>query len=517
MLRKLRIRARLLLGFGSLLAGALVVVALSIFGLRVAQQGITGIIDKLIPMTAVVKNAHIHLLECRALGLRMAASATSADRFSKASSQWQSLQDQSDKDLANFEQMPISEAQKERLKRFRLAMIEYRKGMNLMIERQKDGGYKSTDAAFTDLQAAEDAGLVTMIDIVSNVDQVMKERSQTVFDKVGSVIRSILVAVVAACALMLVVGIAMALRTSRSIVLPLQDAERFAKQIASGDFTARFDSQGVDEAAHMMAALQDMQGKLSAIVARVREVAENIRMASAEVAGGNLDLSARTEHQAGTLQQTAAAMVELSENVRHNADNAKVAKQRASQANQIATQGGQAVGQVVETMKGIHDSSSRIADIIGVIDGIAFQTNILALNAAVEAARAGEQGRGFAVVASEVRSLAGRSAQAAREIKTLISTSVDRVAQGTTLVDKAGATIESAVQGIDQLDQLVGEISVASAEQSAGVSQMGHAITSMDNITQQNAALVEQLSAAAASLNEQAMKLAHEFEIFKLP
>jgi methyl-accepting chemotaxis protein len=242
-----------------------------------------------------------------------------------------------------------------------------------------------------------------------------------------------------------------------------------------------------------------------------------VATASAEIAQGNNDLSARTESQASALEQTSAAMEQLGATVVQNADSAAQANQLARNASSVAVQGGQVVGQVVETMKGINDSSRKIADIISVIDGIAFQTNILALNAAVEAARAGEQGRGFAVVASEVRSLAGRSAEAAKEIKGLIIDSVRRVEQGSALVDRAGVTMTEVVNAIKRVTDLVGEISSASKEQSIGVAQVGEAITQMDQATQQNAALVEEMAAAASSLKSQASDLVGTVELFKLP
>ncbi|WP_099658675.1 methyl-accepting chemotaxis protein [Acidovorax sp. 56] len=262
--------------------------------------------------------------------------------------------------------------------------------------------------------------------------------------------------------------------------------------------------------------LQSTLARMNTAVASVREATANLQMASSEIAHGNHDLSNRTEQQASALEETAASMEELGSTVRQNADNARTANQLAMSASTVATQGGEVVAEVVETMKGINASSNKIADIISVIDGIAFQTNILALNAAVEAARAGEQGRGFAVVATEVRNLAGRSAEAAKEIKSLIMASVERVEQGTLLVDKAGSTMTEVVTAIRRVTDIMGEISAASSEQSAGVGQVGEAVTQMDQATQQNAALVEEMAAAASSLNGQAGELVNAVAVFKL-
>jgi PAS domain S-box-containing protein len=302
----------------------------------------------------------------------------------------------------------------------------------------------------------------------------------------------------------------------RAINHPLRVALSMSKQIAAGDLTGKAQGTGRDEIGQLLFGLTVMKNSLLSIVADVREGIESINVASREIAAGNTDLSARTEQQAASLEQTASSMEQLTATVKQNADNARQASAMAVNASEIAERGGQVVGNVVETMQGISTSSHKIVDIISVIEGIAFQTNILALNAAVEAARAGEQGRGFAVVAGEVRTLAQRSAAAAKEIKVLIEDSVGRVENGSALVEKAGQTMDEIVQAVKRVTDIMGEISAASAEQSSGIEQVNRAVTQMDEVTQQNAALVEEAAAAAGSLEDQAHRLRDAVAVFRV-
>jgi methyl-accepting chemotaxis protein len=311
-------------------------------------------------------------------------------------------------------------------------------------------------------------------------------------------------------------GVLIAWLATRSITRPVNQAVKIAQTVASGDLTSRIEVTTKDETGQLMQALKDMNGSLQKIVGEVRMGTDTIATASSQIAAGNLDLSSRTEQQASSLEETASSMEELTSTVKQNGDNARQANQLAVSASDVAIKGGAVVAQVVDTMGSINESARKIVDIIGVIDGIAFQTNILALNAAVEAARAGEQGRGFAVVASEVRNLAQRSAAAAKDIKTLIGDSVEKVDAGSKLVNQAGATMSEIVASVKRVTDIMGEITAAGREQEAGISQINQAITEMDTVTQQNAALVEEAAAAAASLQEQAAALAGVAAGFKL-
>ena len=311
-------------------------------------------------------------------------------------------------------------------------------------------------------------------------------------------------------------GVAAAVFITRSITTPIQKAVRLAETVAEGDLTAQIEVSGKDEAAQLLQALKHMNERLVEVVSKVRQSSDSIATGSTQIAAGTVDLSQRTEEQASNLEETAASMEQLTSTVRTNAETAHQASELASSAAKAATAGGAVVQQVIATMDGISQSSKKIADIIGVIDGIAFQTNILALNAAVEAARAGEQGRGFAVVASEVRALAQRSAEAAKEIKQLINDSVEKVDAGSAQVNQAGRSMDEIVTQVERVNRLIGDISSATAEQSSGINQVGDAVNQLDQVTQQNAALVEESAAAADSLKHQAAQLIEAVSVFKL-
>jgi methyl-accepting chemotaxis protein len=364
----------------------------------------------------------------------------------------------------------------------------------------------------TQLQPAE-ADYLNRLDALANFQgELMNQAGENVEGTVSAA--KTMIVVISAIATVL--GVLINILTTRSIVTPVRQAVQVAQTVAAGDLTSRIEAESRDEMGQLLDSLKEMNDGLVKIVGQVRTGTQAIATASGQIAAGNQDLSSRTEEQASSLEETASSMEELTSTVKRNADNARQANQLALAASHVAAKGGDVVAEVVNTMGSINESSKKIVDIISVIDGIAFQTNILALNAAVEAARAGEQGRGFAVVATEVRNLAQRSASAAKEIKELINASVEKVESGSKLVTEAGSTMEEVVSSVRRVTDIMAEITAASQEQSAGIEQVNQAISQMDEVTQQNAALVEEAAAAAQSLQDQAAELASLVSTFRL-
>jgi methyl-accepting chemotaxis protein len=391
----------------------------------------------------------------------------------------------------------------------------YAKVSEPVLQQIQNGGYDTATVADRMLGNAK-AHVVAVeqaVDAISKAVDAEALASQREFDQAMLLM---LYGFGAVLGLAVVLVVPLTLLNAASIVEPIRAAKRAAQIIAEGDLSQSIDAQGRDELADLLRSLAQMQDSLRSLVGQVRSSSDSIGTASTEIATGNQDLSARTEQTASNLQQTASSMEQLTGTVKQSADSARQANQLASSAAEVAARGGVVVSQVVATMEDINASSKKIADIIGVIDGIAFQTNILALNAAVEAARAGEQGRGFAVVASEVRSLAQRSAQAAKEIKGLIGASVEKVEGGSRLVADAGQTMKEIVGSVQRVSDIIGEITAAASEQSEGIGQVNGAVTQLDQMTQQNAALVEESAAAAESLKEQAVRLAQVVATFRL-
>jgi methyl-accepting chemotaxis protein len=390
---------------------------------------------------------------------------------------------------------------------------EYAKSRDKVVELlRQQKKVEAGEVLFREAIPAQDKYFDVLKELVAFQVALMDQSVAKGDDASSNAVNTVIVLSVAA----ILLSVLCALLITRSITRPLNEAVGVATAVAAGDLTVRIEATSKDETGTLLAALKAMNDNLHRIVTEVRQGSDTINTASSEIATGNLDLSSRTEQQAGALEETASAMEELTSTVKQNADNARQANSLAETASQVAMQGGSVVGEVVQTMGQINDASRKIVDIISVIDGIAFQTNILALNAAVEAARAGEQGRGFAVVASEVRTLAQRSAAAAKEIKTLIDASVERVENGSRLVEQAGSTMDEVVASVKRVTDVVAEITAASGEQSDGIEQINQAIVQMDEVTQQNAALVEQAAAAAQSLQEQSGRLVETVGVFKL-
>ncbi|WP_454767023.1 methyl-accepting chemotaxis protein [Cupriavidus campinensis] len=409
--------------------------------------------------------------------------------------------------------MLTSDAEKAAFKKILIVRNPYNDSRDKITKLKKEGLTDEANRVLeTEFVPAGDAYLAEIQKLL-DIQRASIDTTATQIDDIYQGARNGLIALGVAA---LAIGVAFAWWLTIGITRPLRRAVGFARTVAAGDLTSRIEVDSRDEIGQLQEALREMNDNILGIVREVRDGTESIATGTSQIAAGNTDLSQRTEEQASSLQETASSMEELTSIVRQNADSAKQASALAVNASEVATQGGDVVGQVVHTMDEINVSSRKVVDIISVIEGIAFQTNILALNAAVEAARAGEQGRGFAVVAGEVRSLAQRSATAAKEIKALIGDSADRVERGSQLVAQAGETMEQIVSAVKRVTDIMGEISAASAEQSAGIEQVNLAVTQMDTVTQQNAALVEQAAAAAGSLEEQAQRLKEAVSTFRL-
>jgi methyl-accepting chemotaxis protein len=394
--------------------------------------------------------------------------------------------------------------------RKRTAYVGFRtEALKLKADGQAAQSVALVDGKLVPALQAYDASIKAMLfHQKANIDQTV--------DVIDALYRSGRISLIVLALVAVVLGGVLAWWLTVGITRPLGRAVQLAETVAGGDLGSRIEVISKDETGQLMQALKNMNDSLAKVVDKVRQGTDTIATASAQIAAGNMDLSSRTEEQASSLEETAASMEELTSTVKQNADNARQANQLAESASNVAVKGGRVVSQVVDTMSAINSSSKKIVDIISVVDGIAFQTNILALNAAVEAARAGEQGRGFAVVAAEVRNLAQRSAAAAKEVKTLIGDSVDKVEEGSKQVAEAGKTMDEIVGSVKRVTDIMAEITVASQEQTSGIEQINQAITQMDQVTQQNAALVEEAAAAAASLQEQASGLSQVVSVFKL-
>ncbi|CKH30466.1 methyl-accepting chemotaxis protein [Achromobacter xylosoxidans] len=516
MLSNLKVRTGLMLAQLAVAVAALVAIALGWSSMRSNAEAINALDSLSVQQSNLVKDSYVQMLRATIRADIAAAQRAAGDKAGAAENTRivQQLLTDGKAKLERFKAIPKTtdigrEAEGQLLASFNgfaeglQAMLgALDRGDNAEYLKLKNTKTAAASGAFSK-QLTEFANTITAY----SEEQVASSRAN------GAVMTYVYLALVL---VILAVSLGAFLFMNRVVLRPLRMVGESFERIAGGDLTTRVDVQSTNEIGVLMAAVKRMQESLARTVATVRRGVDEINVGSREISAGNTDLSSRTEEQAASLEETAASMEELASTVKQNADNARQANQLAASASDVAERGGSAVAEVVNTMQGISASSRKISEIVSVIDGIAFQTNILALNAAVEAARAGEQGKGFAVVAGEVRSLAQRSAQAAKEIKGLIEDSVSKVGAGSQQVERAGATMQEIVASVKRVTDIMGEISAASEEQSSGIDQVNRAVSQMDEVTQQNAALVEEAAAAAGSLQEQAQRLAEAVAVFKI-
>ncbi|MBS0300415.1 MAG: MCP four helix bundle domain-containing protein [Proteobacteria bacterium] len=511
MFNNMTIKSRLILVI-SLLSILLVGIgSLGIYGLNQTNDAFKGVYeDRTIPL------GELGLVIDRMQRTRLNAIIASYARKPETVKERQAMTDQRDVEIATAWQKYMATnlipAEKTLIENFNHEWKAYTEARNRTMVLAAAGDYDAAVKNATEATPRFDAAHATMFKLI----ELQRDEGAKEFAASQANYESIFITSIVLIALGIVLAAVIGFLLIRAIMGPLNEAIAVANAVASGDLTSRIEVNSTNETGRLLQALKTMNDNLADLVGKVRIGTNQIATASGEIASGNSDLSQRTEEQASSLEETASSMEELTSTVRQNADNARQANQLAAGASEVAVKGGTVVGQVVQTMSSINESSKKIVDIISVIDGIAFQTNILALNAAVEAARAGEQGRGFAVVATEVRTLAQRSAAAAKEIKELISDSVAKVEDGSRLVDEAGATMDEIVSAVKRVTDIMAEISAASQEQSSGIEQVNQAVTQMDEVTQQNAALVEEAAAAAESMQDQTQALTQAVSTFKL-
>ena len=514
-LSNLKISTRLILGFGVVLAGALVLAGAGWLGISRQSAVARNIVERDVQFMRAVSSIRTRVQTLRRFEKDSLLNVARPEKVKEYRQKWEESRKRIDELLPQARATAASADELKHLDELGRSIAQYAGNMAQVEDALLSGAIASSEAGYRRVdefrQVIRDTEAVT-----EELFEGGNKRVEAAKPVLAGIERDVSVALGTVAMIVVALAALIALFISRSIIVPVGEAVRVAEALAKGDLTQKVESGSKDEIGRLMHALKGTVAQLASIVGRIKETSDMVGTASREIAQGNTDLSTRTEEQASALEETSASMQQMTATVGQNAQNAKKVNELAAQASGVAAKGGEVVREAVGTMNGITESSKKIADIIGVIDGIAFQTNILALNAAVEAARAGEQGRGFAVVASEVRSLAQRSAAAAKEIKDLITDSVGKVDAGSRQVNDAGRTMEEIVASVKKVTSLISEITAASQEQAQGIEQVSETMTQLEKVTQQNAAMVEEASAAAGSLEEQSRALASAVGAFTL-
>ena len=511
----LKVGTRLGAAFGAVLLGTLLVAAAAAVAVRTQAQVAAEALDVDVHYVTSVLRIRTQISNMRRFEKDMIINAANFDEVKRHWASWRGANDRTMENIKRASAVASDAGTRKRVELLTNAVAGYGRGMSAIYAQMEGRSIKTTEDAYNRVDAfrsdftAADAAMNELFDTAMRRLEDARETLSASEQRINLLLAAAVIVAVIVTAILAVV-------TTRTITRPIHAAVGVAEALAAGDLTHRVEVRSKDEFGQLMGSLKRTVEQLNGIARQIKTASDEVGTAAQEIAQGHADLSSRTEEQASSLEQTAASMEEMTATVSQNAENAKKASQHASAASDVAARGGEAVGAVVSTMSGISASSKKIADIIGVIDGIAFQTNILALNAAVEAARAGEQGRGFAVVASEVRSLAQRSAAAAKEIRQLISDSVGRIDAGSKQVAEAGKTMGEIVESVKRVNGLIAEISAASQEQSQSLTQVSDTVQQLEKVTQQNAAMVEEATAASASLEEQAGALTRAVGSFKL-